>query len=689
MIYTQAKKAITRHRTLSKCELLAEIIDSEANLDSLSYFPYLLAWDLAQVSAPRPQAAVFIDTFEAISSEDRNFECLLQRSVFLMPNVLFVITGRNRLDWADLTSTEELDYVGTDRWPNLHAGHTDSDPRQHLVGYLSMSDANSYLETALTDNDSPAIPETIRNRIATASGGLPLYLDLAVNEFLDVLARNQAPRAEDFGQPLGSVVSRLLRDLDQNERQLLRAAALVDAFNINLLRAACPHIPDAVYRRFRDRPFLELDEERPWPYSLHQILRDNIRLADAGLRDSWSDRERAEVASRIANYLEIVATTASTNRDRATEIAAFRLTIELSIRTEMFFPWTIVAAQRLLTSGSWDLYVQPSSTNDAVNALLTGLRGARERRAGDVMKSLDLLNVALDRPGLPRELHDFLTLHRAHALRVAGRYDEAAQDYATLADTEGEVPVEAIYWLTDYKYLSGQFGDALSAMDELAPLSRRLEAEHLDGEVLRLRGHVFRVNAMLVEAEQCYRHALTLAEATSNLAAEGKALTDLVQTLSWSRPEEALALVPAARQANQDIDNQIEIVKIHAATAVAYCRLGQLELASNCIERGLVLTDACGYPGGTVWCLTARALLHLASGNEPGYNETANDIFVFTSNLGGNRFWADIVIFWTNGSHELPGRGSRADWLGGMEAARARWQEVAMQPLFKDGAPRA
>ena len=49
-----------------------------------------------------------------------------------------------------------------------------------------------------------------------------------------------------------------------------------------LLRAACPHVPDSAIMRFEDRPFLEMDRDRKWRYSLHAILRDAVRDADAG-----------------------------------------------------------------------------------------------------------------------------------------------------------------------------------------------------------------------------------------------------------------------------------------------------------------------------------------------------------------------------------------------------------------------
>ena len=171
-MYSQAKKAIVRHRTLRRCELLSELLDADADIETLSYFPYLLAWDLDRLPAPKPRAIVLLDTFEEITSRNtRDMERWLQRSVFLMPNVLFVITGRNRLDWADPVRATELDFAGAGRWPHLDAGHASGEPRQHLVGYLSATDADAYLVTALTQDGHPAISKQIRDRVVAASAG--------------------------------------------------------------------------------------------------------------------------------------------------------------------------------------------------------------------------------------------------------------------------------------------------------------------------------------------------------------------------------------------------------------------------------------------------------------------------------------------------------------------------------------
>lgn len=672
LLYTQAKKAVVGHRILRNCELLGDLLEADADIETLSYFPYLLAWDLDRLDPPHPKALVLLDTWEQVTARTtREMERWLQRCVFLMPNVLFVITGRNRLDWADLKQTTELDFVGSQRWPLLQAGHTAEEPRQHLVGYLSAADADRYLVSALTEENHPAIPAGIRRRIVAASGGLPLYLDLAVTTYLDILARGETPVNEDFGQPLPEVAAKTLRDLERDERDLLRAAALLDTFSPDMLGAACPQVPDSAIARFTGRPFLEMDPDRTWPYSLHSILREAIRQADKDLRDSWSPRERAEAASRLGGYLEQSARSAAEAGDRSTQVAAVGQAIELSRLTGQFFGWLPDAAQKLLASGGWGLLPDlPAEGDGPVAALVLGLQGARERRSGNLDRSIPLMNQALGQPGLPPSLHRFLLLHRAHALRVAGRYAAAADDYRQLLQAPGDFREDAGYWLADYSFLQGNFDEALSGLSKLTDVPSELH-----GEVLRLKGHVYRVNALFDQAEARYREAADLARQTANLAAEGKALTDLVQTLCWCRPGDAQELQGRAAEINQALRNQVEIVKIHAAAAVALTALGNVDEAETHIRDGLNLTEQCGYPGGLVWCWMARALSQIKRGNIEAARDSASRLATITEDLQGNRFWSEIVNWWL-GDSSAPHPASATRWLQGEEAARRQWLAV-------------
>jgi hypothetical protein len=190
---------------------------------------------------------------------------------------------------------------------------------------------------------------------------------------------------------------------------------------------------------------------------------------------------------------------------------------------------------------------------------------------------------------------------------------------------------------------------------------------------LRLRGHVFRVNGLFDQAEARYREALELARDTANVAAEGKALTDLAQTMSWSRPSDELDLQPRALETNTALRNQVEVVKIRAASAVALTRTGNHADAGAQIQEGSNLAHQCGYRGGLVWCQVAQAFNQLARDDVDGARATAGALAETVSELQGNRFWSEIVNWWIDPAANGRDQAATTNWLDGIDAAKARW----------------
>lgn len=685
-LYAKARDAISRHQVLSQCQLLNSFVDANADNDTLSYLPYLLSWDLQKARPNDVTTAVFLDTYETLTAQSsRDLERWLQRSIFLMPNVLFVVTGRNRVDWAEL-ERPVVDYIGRDHWPFLHQSNRTSEPRQHLVGNLSDEDAEQYLATVLTYASamSPAIPDSIRRRIISGARGLPLYLDLAVTKYLDLLSRNIQPQDDDFGYPLSEVIARTLRDLDPQERRLFRTAALVTSFDLEILRAAWPQTPDAVLARFHRRPFLSVNQEALESYSLHVTLRGTIIDVDHELDDAWSARERAAVATRVADHLSGRAQTALDHGNRSEAVMAFARAAELAKPSGKLHNWIVDVAKQLLDLGSWSALVQTGSTGENVytRPLFLWLEGESLRRSGNLSEALErharaaVAVSALEEAATSSKLTRLLALHRAHALRVSGSYSEALQVYQELSGTEDSVSAEARYWESDFAYLSGRFSDALELLDAVDEQA----ATHLSGEVLRLRGHIHRVNGLFEEAEAFYVRALRLADSQGSAAAKGKALTDLVQVLSWCRPQEGLELWEQAHDVNAEIGNHIEIAKVKVARAVCLARIGQFDEALLAASDGRELSRSYDFKGGVVWSLVAEALCMVLRSDDDGFNGAVTRLREATEELTGNKFWLEIVLWWSPNEFRTADvyfqDGTSTQWLGSAEAAARRWRSV-------------
>jgi hypothetical protein len=98
-------------RVLAGCRRLPDLLEADPDVEALSYYAHLLAWDLAQFPQERTATPVILlDTFEDVGDRThRDFERLIQRVAWLMPGALFVITGRNRLQWDDTRLEGQLD----------------------------------------------------------------------------------------------------------------------------------------------------------------------------------------------------------------------------------------------------------------------------------------------------------------------------------------------------------------------------------------------------------------------------------------------------------------------------------------------------------------------------------------------------------------------------------------------------
>jgi tetratricopeptide (TPR) repeat protein len=675
LTYRAIRDRVRAGRVLADCELFAELVEADADYETLSFFPYLLAWDLDRQAqrGTRPKVCVFLDTFECIDGRaDRTAERFLQRCVYLMPNVLFVLTGRNRVTWADGGGHGELDFTGPECWPNLHYDNSNYEPRQHLVGYLSESDADSYLREALTRDGEPVMSADVRERIVSGGQGLPLYLDLSVSHYAELLARGSGPGVGDFGGSFSAVATRSIRDLPREERDLVRTAALIDRTDADLLRAGQPSLSDGMIARFLRRPFLTHDDAYDLPYTLHLALRSAVQEADRGLPDGWSDRDRTDVAARLLRRLgERLGESAGRNAIAQTVESGLRLAGSYGV----FDDWLTRSAQRLVEAGQWT-EIGAGLSEDAAGlpeyrAIRAAVQGVQLRRTGHAQQAIELLdgaNGGVDPTSLTAQL---VRIHLAHALRNHGDYNRAAEIYSGLLS--GEFDRAARYWLADYDYLNGRFATALATLEQS---SGRDAAD--EGERLRLIGHIWRVNARFDKATDAYTEAITLARAEGLVAAEAKALANLAQTHCWSGAVNAVAEAAVCGRDLLDlVPNPVELVKIRSAESVGHAIAGDRTEALEALAHTRELADSIGYRGGHNLADVTAILVSVLAGDADGARRVRTELDARTRTSGGNTYWVPIVTTWIEGACAADEREPAVDWVDGSASASARWAEIA------------
>lgn len=256
----------------------------------------VLAWELSCVN-PCPLLAVFVDTTERLALDPRRTsEGYLNAFVHQMPNVLFVMTGRDHLDWYDKTQVE-LPYRGARTWPGLVPGE-EQEPRQHLVGGLSPQDARKLILRGREQLALP-MPDDVVDDLVTASAGLPQYLELALQVAISIRDEGNGRLVEigDVTGSLGSLVMRILEDVPEDEQRAIRAASLFRIFDADLIAAAA-NVDHGCAERAVERPMIDHHDVDRFPYRMHDAVREAIRLADHQVRGGWSSRDWQLAASR-------------------------------------------------------------------------------------------------------------------------------------------------------------------------------------------------------------------------------------------------------------------------------------------------------------------------------------------------------------------------------------------------------
>ncbi|MFJ8957304.1 ATP/GTP-binding protein [Streptomyces sp. NPDC102381] len=658
-------------RALAGCSRLADILDAEPDLETLSFATHLLAWDLAQLpAAQRVTPVILLDSFEEIGDRThRDFEQLLQRIVWLMPNSFFVITGRNRLQWAEDGLQGQLDWSGPTAWPGL-AGHvpgarTQSGPevRQVLIGDFSPEDCDDHLARRLAQNGQPLIGPDLRRAIAARSHGLPLYLDLAIMRFLEVRRSGRVPQPDDFGD-FPALISRTLSDLTDDERHVLRSVSLLDAFSVPLATqvAGLPH--DAAALRLSERPFIREDTTGLWPFHLHQVVRSAIRNADDRSDDRWSEQDWQRAAHRALTALG-QEWAHGPRRERAVLIGVLRQGLRLA-RDFNFtaLDWLTDAAFAYIGDSVWEPLAPPAQgSEDATlatpaDALVETLSALARRQREHRAHTVERLTAVIDSNLLPAELHEIPLYYRAKALRDIGRAADSRRDYQQVAEAGGRLSANARRGLAQAARLDGDFPTAFAAAQTLG----------WEGRHQRVLGDLYWLQGDAERAAEAYLAGRTEAEqhAKAGEAAHTQALRALA--LAFVDPHRADDEVDLAQQLLVGLDLRATTINAALAALIRDAGSPTVEERARALRSEL---DLAGLTSMTPTLDVGVAFHQAVLDDREALRATIARLQEQTTD-GMYAYYVDIAHFM--GGLPLPTDHTAPHWLDGENTTRGRWQ---------------
>lgn len=283
---------------------LVDVLDRIRRLHSGMHAPevvaeilYLLTLDIWEIEpARRPALVFFLDHFENIQrGESAIADAAIASFVAQLPYALFVITGRDRINWADPARTG-LHLAGPAVWPGLVLGSLE-EPRQHMLRRLSDEDTRRLYEHHRNINGWE-MADGLVDALVSRSAGLPLHIGAVLQLAATTVRQNPGTvlTAEQLDRELPDVVGRLLRTLTAAEAKAFRAACVLPSFDPELA-AAVGQVDSGDVERAIRFALVESSNSPVYPYRVHDDIRRLVRL-DRDSHGYWSESDWLNAARR-------------------------------------------------------------------------------------------------------------------------------------------------------------------------------------------------------------------------------------------------------------------------------------------------------------------------------------------------------------------------------------------------------
>lgn len=308
---------------------------------------------------------IFIDTYEALWEKSRqqgsfyDKDAWLQEWVLQLPEVLWVICGREKLQWAQ-----------------TNPGWNDERHlEQHLIGALSSVDSDKFLQSCGVHS------EEIRQVIIEASHGLPYYLDLMVDTY-KVLAETHDPQLHEFSRTPQKILDRFLVYLELPEKETLKVLSFTRHWTIELFRHLVTvfhtGFPHTAYTELFRFSFITKEAEQQW--QMHVMMRTGLQEE---VQEQDADLCKKVHAVLFEYYDEKLSKTAFQSKQRYFEEAFYHG--KHALTTKEFLSWFLEKGRNLKSSGHFHWL---SSHYDKLQPVLIsdveeGLQGAVHQLFGD------------------------------------------------------------------------------------------------------------------------------------------------------------------------------------------------------------------------------------------------------------------------------------------------------------------
>lgn len=571
------------------------VLDELPNSELSDAVTFLFAEDLRASSNDKPYV-VIIDSHEALvpnpvrSGRGQLADIWLRDLVAQFDRGLTVIASREPLRW-ELTEPGWEGHVtacGIEGLP--------MEARLELLDAGGIADPNQ------------------RKTIATASAGLPFYLNLAVDTHLQSDGRISS---EPVSQQ--EILARFLQHVEATEIRALEVLSPARIFDFDIFQTLA-----AMFNLPGHRIAWESISAYSFVYPAGNALRFHQLMA-AALRERLSPGTANDIHSLLCRHWEDRAGSFS-GRDsgvlaaRALREAAYHALHSGQATSETLLGYTDRAVLRgghstahgIIEDLRAALPHQPD--HDGLADALRCLQADAAVRLGDAVTVTALIPEPVTALALDTTIGARLAVAAGHGQRIAGATREALDTYTSVWDrATGACKLTAGLWAADLHMAQGRFRDAEALAAELSTTAPADESELL-GDIARLRSLAHRF-AFDFDAAARY-----LDEATAHYTAAGSVLglaniqTNRAELLAHTRPADAITEAGRAIEIQRDIGARHELGKAYTALAIAQLHSGHLEEAETALHSACEALDAANYRSGRARAEFYRAILHTRRG---------------------------------------------------------------------------
>ncbi len=224
------------------------------------HLPLLFAQDLNEnLKNAKAPLVLFLDTYEQLVNELSAMgdpllnDLWLRGMTSLVPNAintLWVIAGREMLRWREINED----------WADAL--------EQHNLGNLSPLDSERFLAGASVEGPD------LRAGLYHLTGGTPVYLDLCVDQYHQMLKQGETPRLSSFGTDTRELTERYSRYLDDGQKDLVQMLACLKRWTDEQLEQLAPQVlPNFSYSTYEKLKTVSfIDRNAAGVYTMHQTV---------------------------------------------------------------------------------------------------------------------------------------------------------------------------------------------------------------------------------------------------------------------------------------------------------------------------------------------------------------------------------------------------------------------------------